>query len=328
MKVVSVSMVRNEEDVIELFVRHNLHVVDEMIIVDHLSSDTTVDILDSLVAEGLPIQIVKETHPGYYQAKILTREMRRAARELSADWVIPLDADEFLTSQTGDTRKLFEGLERSKVNAILWKTYVPRSLDLKDNSFLFDRIRYRREPEASPYPKVIVPGKIAGKRGMQLKMGSHGVRDYSQLRNKTLEMVLMGDLCLAHFPVRSETQVKLKALQSRMALVVSLGSKTTVGKHHRPIFDALRNGEDVSGERIAEYAFDYAVADEFRSQPISLVEDPMLSNTSAGDLKYACSSQHGVMPALIRLAESQASQIRANNRMGFWAFVRERVLRK
>jgi len=321
-------MVRNEEDVIELFVRHNLHVVDEMIIVDHLSTDNTVGILDSLVAEGLPIQIVKETHPGFYQPKILTQEMRRAARELSADWVIPLDADEFLTSQTGDTRKLLEGLERSRVTAISWKTYVPRSQDLKEDSFLFDRICHRREPEASPHPKVIVPGKIAGKRGVELKMGNHGVRDYSRLRNKTLEMVPMGDLRLAHFPVRSETQVKLKALQNRMALVVALGLETTVGKHLRPIFDALRNGEEISGERIAEYAFDYAVADEFRSEPISLVEDPILSNTSAGDLKYTCSSRQGAVPALIRLAEDQAVQILANKRMGFWAFVRERFFGK
>lgn len=40
-KRVGLSMVRNESDVIETFIRHNLTLLDELHIVDHNSSDNT-----------------------------------------------------------------------------------------------------------------------------------------------------------------------------------------------------------------------------------------------------------------------------------------------
>lgn len=50
-------MVRNENDVIESFVRHNLELMDEMHIIDHGSSDGTREILIQLKEEGLPVFI-------------------------------------------------------------------------------------------------------------------------------------------------------------------------------------------------------------------------------------------------------------------------------
>ena len=47
-KLISISMVRNENDVIESFVRHNLELMDEMHIIDHGSSDGTREILIQL----------------------------------------------------------------------------------------------------------------------------------------------------------------------------------------------------------------------------------------------------------------------------------------
>lgn len=44
-KRVGLSMVRNESDVIETFIRHNLTLLDELHIVDHNSSDNTREIL-------------------------------------------------------------------------------------------------------------------------------------------------------------------------------------------------------------------------------------------------------------------------------------------
>ena len=56
-KLISISMVRNENDVIESFVRHNLALMDEMHIIDHGSSDGTREILIQLKEEGLPVFI-------------------------------------------------------------------------------------------------------------------------------------------------------------------------------------------------------------------------------------------------------------------------------
>ena len=55
MKIASISMVKNEADIIESFVRHTLRFVDVMYIIDHLSTDNTWIILNNLQAEGLPL---------------------------------------------------------------------------------------------------------------------------------------------------------------------------------------------------------------------------------------------------------------------------------
>ena len=50
-KLVGLSMVRNESDVIETFIRHNLTLLDELHIDDHKSSDNTREILTHLKQE-------------------------------------------------------------------------------------------------------------------------------------------------------------------------------------------------------------------------------------------------------------------------------------
>ena len=49
------AMVRNEADVIEWWIRYNLRVLDCLRVVDHQSLDNTVEILEALRDEGLPI---------------------------------------------------------------------------------------------------------------------------------------------------------------------------------------------------------------------------------------------------------------------------------
>ena len=50
MKLYGVAMVRNEADIIEAFVRHNLTVLDGLVVVDHSSDDGTSEILSALTA--------------------------------------------------------------------------------------------------------------------------------------------------------------------------------------------------------------------------------------------------------------------------------------
>ena len=68
-KIVSVSMVKNEADVIESFVRHACTFVDEMYICDHKSTDGTLEILKSLQSEGLPIKISSYDSEDHAQVK-------------------------------------------------------------------------------------------------------------------------------------------------------------------------------------------------------------------------------------------------------------------
>lgn len=58
-KVVIITMVRNEEDIIESFIRHCNLFADDILVIDHDSIDSTSEILYKLREEGLPLHIEK-----------------------------------------------------------------------------------------------------------------------------------------------------------------------------------------------------------------------------------------------------------------------------
>ncbi|MEP6998210.1 MAG: glycosyltransferase family 2 protein, partial [Betaproteobacteria bacterium] len=65
-------MVRNEADVIEAFVRHNLSVLDGLAIIDHGSLDGTGDILAKLQTENLPLRVERDDQPEFFQSARVT----------------------------------------------------------------------------------------------------------------------------------------------------------------------------------------------------------------------------------------------------------------
>ena len=54
-KIFSITMVKNESDIIESFVRYNINIFNGMIILDNGSTDGTLKILKILESEGLPL---------------------------------------------------------------------------------------------------------------------------------------------------------------------------------------------------------------------------------------------------------------------------------
>ncbi|HEX4433498.1 MAG TPA: glycosyltransferase family 2 protein, partial [Acidimicrobiales bacterium] len=106
MKVVGVYLVRNEADVIETNLRHHFEtVLAEAIVVDNGSSDGTLELLADL-ADELPLQVASEL--GHiFQSGRVTR-MARFAVQQGADWVLPLDADEFWVAADRPFRSVLE----------------------------------------------------------------------------------------------------------------------------------------------------------------------------------------------------------------------------
>lgn len=66
-KIVSITMVKNEVDIIESFIRYHLNIVDEMIILDNFSNDETTIIIEKLISEGLPVVLIKDNDNSYTQ---------------------------------------------------------------------------------------------------------------------------------------------------------------------------------------------------------------------------------------------------------------------
>jgi hypothetical protein len=77
-------MVRNEEDILEAFVRHHGTLVDRLAIVDHRSSDRTPEILESLLAERFSLDVGEEASAVHGQGRVLTEPLAVLAQTAEA----------------------------------------------------------------------------------------------------------------------------------------------------------------------------------------------------------------------------------------------------
>ncbi|MCX4824570.1 glycosyltransferase family 2 protein [Streptomyces sp. NBC_01142] len=92
---VVLSVCRDEEDVIEAFVRFHLDMgFDAVYIVDNGSTDRTVEILLALADEGLPVHLRFDHRVGY--DRYLTDHYHWAGEHSGARWLFFLDCDEYV----------------------------------------------------------------------------------------------------------------------------------------------------------------------------------------------------------------------------------------
>ena len=101
MKLVGVGVVKNEIDIIGLFVHHNLGMLDRLVVLDHGSTDGTRERLVAL-ARDLPLTVLHTAAVAFEQDRMVSQLVGRAFRELRADYVFALDADELLLAPSKD----------------------------------------------------------------------------------------------------------------------------------------------------------------------------------------------------------------------------------
>lgn len=123
-----VMMVRDEIDVLPYFLAHHLELVARIYVADHRSVDGTRDYLLSLAAleeYRARIQVFRHDASGYFQPQI-TKALAHRAFEDGADWVLALDADEFLgCSSRSDLLLALEG-SGSPLGLFEWVHLIPR----------------------------------------------------------------------------------------------------------------------------------------------------------------------------------------------------------
>jgi hypothetical protein len=95
MKIVGISMIRNDADIVEPFVRHALRVLDHLFVIVHCPQDGTGEILSALHAEGLPMTLVFDGEPAFLQGERLTWLARAAFAAFRPDYVFPPTSSSF-----------------------------------------------------------------------------------------------------------------------------------------------------------------------------------------------------------------------------------------
>jgi hypothetical protein len=274
MKLAGVSLVRNEADIIEAFVRTNLVLLDALHLMVHRSTDGTREILHALKAEGLPLTLSEIEEESFDQERHTTAAARAAFRDDRVDFVFPLDADEFLRA---DSRAALEEalgkLPPEHAGALKWLTYVPTGKDSAAGNPLF-RIEHRFDLSPSPvleldYCKVVVGKWFAARAQGRIVEGNHAVFDGAQV-----PAVPCRGVTVCHYPIRSGDQVAEKAALGWLAQLASGRpiEATTVSGHWRRIFGELKKNGAVSGTDIQALVSAYVPP---ASRNNALVVDPL-----------------------------------------------------
>lgn len=242
-----IACVRNEEDIIEAFVRHNLALLDRLLILDHGSTDATGSILIRLKAEGLALDFVHDPRPGKLQGERMTRLMRRAATE-GADWIFLLDADEFLRPE-GPHLELPLDAGPEACLQIAWQTYCAHKDDdpSEANPVLRMRHRLAREPYEEKeenarkfFLKAVVPRALALDPAAAVIQGNHRlVHPGGSYPHR-----FWHGCRLAHFSIRSPGQYLGKLATMRAQHRAAPQSAADVNTfYERHLFQALESFE-------------------------------------------------------------------------------------
>ncbi|HET9764005.1 MAG TPA: glycosyltransferase family 2 protein [Casimicrobiaceae bacterium] len=283
-----IAMVRNEADVVEVFVRHNLTVLDRLTVVDHGSSDNTPAILAALSREGLPLEVVAEPREAFSQSEVVTREVRRIFSTTAADIVFLLDADEFLKV---DSRARLEGALDSIPDGMYavqeWHTYVPdfsRPLDP------VELIRSARKVMPAGIGHKAIVTRAFLESTLYVADGNHHLRRRLNLGDFDVEPFRLRpeDAKLAHVPVRSAAQFSAKILVRWLARLIEPERHQLLGRQWLKAYDHLLGDKVVTPDLLARaslppekltlLAMTYGLTKAERAAgPFRLVDEPFLA---------------------------------------------------
>ena len=190
-KLVGLMPVRNEAWVLGLSLRAALLWVDEMLVLDHASTDGTREVVARVAAEHPGrLRFLAETDPVWREASIRQR-LLEAGREAGATHLCVIDADEVLTGNLlPSAREAFAALAPGEG---LWLPWLPlwRGLD-----------RYRQD-QPSPWDVMVLgfrdaPGLHYAPRLRDYDIHSRRVRGASGERHPVADQRAGGVFHLAH----------------------------------------------------------------------------------------------------------------------------------
>ena len=134
MRLIAISVIKDESDIIELFLRINSRVVDKFYILDNGSCDTTLNIINKLIyEEGLDITIFREPSLDYQQSDMTLKLLKTAASYEPFDWAFILDADEFINIPRETIEQELSRIPRTAVASLKWSTWIPNGDDYKQH---------------------------------------------------------------------------------------------------------------------------------------------------------------------------------------------------
>lgn len=252
---VCISMVKNEQDVIEPFLRHNHRFFDLMIVLDNNSSDLTRPILRDCARELGNVVLVDLPDFAYRQSEIMTNAMHHVQGACFADFVAFLDADEFIDAPDRETfLSCLSTIPVGECALLPWHTFLPDPT-ATGTADPMDAMTLKRRLETPQYFKAIMRFGGAIDQAVIVVQGNHEFkRKVSPNKFKNVVPHPMTDLALMHFPLRSLDQMCAKGV---------IGWKANLARN--------------SGKEVPSEAYQWKRIHDIANDPVALAQPEVLS---------------------------------------------------
>lgn len=242
-KIIAVSMAKNEADIIESFVRYYMTFVDGIIVVEHNSDDDTGKILAELQKEYPSLIVDQLKTIEHVQSEVMTNLVKIAANELGADWVLPLDIDEYLIPKDGaDCRSLLSRIT-DDVISLNWIEHELVDTENNRDVFLLNRL-CNRSSTVNFMTKILLKGSFVRNTNIRLIQGNHGVMKIAENGSESLAYnPRCFDFILAHFPFRSREQYVSKHAIGWLTSAMKYSVTTIAATNWKRAFDRIRDND-------------------------------------------------------------------------------------
>ena len=251
MKLATFAMLRNEIDIVPTFLAHLGALFDYALLMDHGSSDGTGSLL-AVACDSRPgwrywaIDLV-----GNHQQVVANFALRWLLDHTDADFVLPLDADEFI--DVPDREALQASLRTVDGHGLAgrfhWRNCMPieaaETLDFDTPLLLADA--------PSPFPKAVVPRTLARAiPDIVLGKGAHVIRSAEPIAYRDLGNLL-------HVPFRSQGQFCRKIIDGALGNLCRTGRPPGQSAHIFALLATLADG-DLDQAQLQRLALCYAEA--------------------------------------------------------------------
>ena len=300
MKIVSFTMVNNESEIIESFIRYNYNFLDEMYIIDNGCTDNTIKILHNLINDGYKIVIYDESLEAYDQFRLDNKYLNKIIEERNPDLIIPLDADEFIISDHKDPRKEMEKLSLDKIYYVNWQWYVMTEKDDPKETFIPRRLKYCLKKtvwnysDGTPVTKVILPARYFKDKKLTMSMGHHTVYG-----DKSMAIEEIKNIKLAHYRAISEEQLVYKTCCYTMRDIATMGNNIETAQRTNQLAK-IESGISMH---------DAAIEASYAGYPKEITENQIdLSFCEPGSLtiKYSELSSESIAERIMRTGQEMA----------------------
>ncbi|MBV1895351.1 MAG: glycosyltransferase family 2 protein [Rhodobacteraceae bacterium] len=259
---VCAAMVRDEIDIIDIWVSHLISIFDHVIIYDHLSKDGTRERLNDLAKHNKNIEIRDYSEPAFEQSTLMTTAFKDVASHTPVGWMFFLDADEFILHKS--RAELIQELSQHDTATVVemkWMNAYPTSVD--------SHIQATTEIEGwldgpCRIDKIAV-NLSQSDNVLTITKGNHRIRPKRlvDFRKVTLE-----NTHLLHIPIRTTSQINSK-ISTGIASIALIEHGDLFGAHWR----AMAHINDFTDMKTHVYNYGNlkGLSDELIMAPPSLV---------------------------------------------------------